>query len=96
MPKRGHDYPAQLSFGVPADARVMLRALAYLRGGAEYADQARLAIKLGLEAILQGLTERERGQLARILESVKLQEATLKDIRENKPRQVRTRIGTGQ
>ena len=91
MPKRGKYYGAQLSFGAEPETRQALRALAYMRGSAEYAVVARELLKEAVQARVEGMTGKERAQYDTILDRVKLQEATLKDIK-----QLPKRAGSGQ
>lgn len=76
MPKRGKDFPNQLSFGVKVETRQLLIALGYLMGvGGEYAPPARNLLEKAIQERLAAMGEKERANFEQILENVKIREA---------------------
>lgn len=75
MPKRGHSFTCQLSFGVFPDLRQKLIALGYLTGVAgQYAVPARNLLEQAVAARIAGMTPEERARYDEILGNVKIQD----------------------
>lgn len=73
MPKRGRDFPDQLSFGVTTETRLILIALGYLMGvGGEYAPPARNFLEKAIQERLGAMGEKERANFDQILENVRV------------------------
>ena len=78
MPKRGHSFTCQLSFGVFPRLRQELIALGYLIGVAgQYAVPARNILEAGVKARIEAMTPDERKAYDEILGNVKIQEQGL-------------------
>ena len=78
MPKRGHSFTCQLSFGVFPRLRQELIALGYLTGVAgQYAVPARNLLEQAVAAKLAGMDADERARFDEILANVRIQEGEL-------------------